>query len=123
MLDVDNDGYPPDINGTQYTSSGTSVRERRTLVKQNDCYDSNSNAHPGQYQFFTAHRGDGSYDYDCDGTTAFQYGESNCTDILMPNGYEGFNPMVSSCGSYGTYWVVDSWGTCVNTLWQQQRCR
>ncbi|MCK6526919.1 putative metal-binding motif-containing protein [Myxococcota bacterium] len=32
-----------------------------------DCYDFNGDAHPGQLAYFNAHRGDGSWDYDCDG--------------------------------------------------------
>ena len=32
-----------------------------------DCYDANANAHPGQTGFFPDHRGDLSFDYDCDG--------------------------------------------------------
>jgi len=31
-----------------------------------DCYDKNANAKPGQTSYFPAHRGDNSYDYDCD---------------------------------------------------------
>ncbi len=34
-----------------------------------DCYDGNANAFPGSTYFGTSHRGDGSYDYDCDGAT------------------------------------------------------
>ena len=37
-------------------------------VSSTDCYDSNANAKPGQTQYFSAHRGDGSYDYNCDGS-------------------------------------------------------
>ena len=32
-----------------------------------DCYDGSANAYPGQPVFFAGHRGDGSFDYDCDG--------------------------------------------------------
>jgi len=33
-----------------------------------DCYDSNANARPNQTAYFTVHRGDGSFDYNCNGT-------------------------------------------------------
>jgi hypothetical protein len=32
-----------------------------------DCYDANAKAYPGQRGQFRTHRGDGSFDYDCDG--------------------------------------------------------
>ena len=32
-----------------------------------DCYDRNAKAHPGQTDAFATDRGDGSFDYDCDG--------------------------------------------------------
>lgn len=38
-----------------------------------DCYDDNKLAYPGQTQFFTFHRGDGSYDYDCSGSEEQRY--------------------------------------------------
>ena len=46
----------------------------------NDCYDSNANAKVGQTNYFTAHRGDGSFDYNCNGTVEKQSvtGNSGC---------------------------------------------
>jgi len=35
--------------------------------KTGDCYDQNPQAKPGQGAWFKTHRGDGSFDYDCDG--------------------------------------------------------
>src|SRR3989338_6320021 len=32
-----------------------------------DCYDSNANAYSGQPEWFETHRGDGNFDYNCDG--------------------------------------------------------
>ncbi len=32
-----------------------------------DCYDKNRRARPGQRDYYAVHRGDGSFDYDCDG--------------------------------------------------------
>ncbi len=32
-----------------------------------DCYDDNSDVNPKQRRYFHVHRGDGSFDYDCDG--------------------------------------------------------
>ena len=74
-----------DLDGDTYTSGTTQVCSGASLPAYNqttspyrsapsataDCYDVNStggaNAHPGQIAFFTVNRGDGSFDYNCDG--------------------------------------------------------
>ncbi len=38
-----------------------------------DCYDMNPSVFPGQLAFFTANRGDGGYDYDCNGNDEIQF--------------------------------------------------
>ena len=78
-------GYP-DLDADTYTTAGTNICSGASLPAYNqttfpyrsaasataDCYDVNStggvNAKPGQTAFFTVNRGDGSYDYNCDGT-------------------------------------------------------
>jgi hypothetical protein len=67
-LDKDGDGYgasgasdklscsnvpPAPLNGKSFKTTKT------------DCYDANVEAFPGQTKFFNKHRGDGSFDYDC----------------------------------------------------------
>lgn len=72
MADSDSDGYP--ANSTQYTGSASGRRRRSVLTSYTtDCYDSNSNAKPGQSSYFTTHRGDGSFDYNCDGSQTKRY--------------------------------------------------
>jgi hypothetical protein len=56
------------------------------VTNADDCYDANTSAKPGQTAFFATHRGDGSFDYDCNGGSEKQY--ANVT---------GF-----SCGKCGT---------------------
>lgn len=47
-----------------------------------DCYDSNAQAVYGQTAFFTTNRGDGSFDYDCSGTTtANTTGAQYCASV------------------------------------------
>lgn len=59
--DADGDGYGnPGVTG----ACGAGY-----VANNTDCYDSNANAHPGQASFFSINRGDGSYDYDCNGST------------------------------------------------------
>jgi hypothetical protein len=38
-----------------------------------DCYDMNAAAVPGQSSYFDMDRGDGSFDYDCDGTEELRW--------------------------------------------------
>jgi len=37
------------------------------VLDNTDCFDENADAQPGQTGFFTAERGDGRFDYNCDG--------------------------------------------------------
>lgn len=43
------------------------------VADKTDCYDGNPNAKPGQTQWFPTHRGDNSFDYNCDGTQERYY--------------------------------------------------
>lgn len=94
LNDDDNDGYPfPNdnsfsacagnpvlVSGRQYWvgPSGTAdfISDNDCIGQQGnrcpniDCYDQNANARPGQLSYFTVSRGDGSFDYDCSGTTS-----------------------------------------------------
>lgn len=63
-----------DYDGYGYGSYQTCVGDWVSYVANNsDCYDSNYNARPGQTQCFSSHRGDGSFDYNCDGSTSLMY--------------------------------------------------
>ncbi len=64
VRDNDGDGYG-NMND-QIVGSATGY-VARALKCAYDCYDANANAYPGQANYFTTHRGDGSFDYDCDG--------------------------------------------------------
>lgn len=113
-IDADGDGYAP--NSVVYTSSSSTwaghVRTNSALGT-NDCYDGNANAHPGQTSYFTTNRGDGSYDYNCDGSQSKEYTSTSafcaicayeppCT--LTAVGHTGWTASTApSCGSSGTY--------------------
>ncbi len=43
-----------------------------TAYGGNDCYDTSNSVHPGTTWWFSTHRGDGSFDYDCDGVITYQ---------------------------------------------------
>ena len=83
-----------------------------TGIDSTDCYDSNASAHPGQTAYFTADRGDGSYDYNCDGSDDKQYQDvsGGCAwDMIYIscecNG-EGWESSVPRCGS-SDLWIDD----------------
>lgn len=136
--DLDHDGYnastvatecvgsgPATINGRDYwddtTNSSGWLDSSQKLG--NDCYDSNESAYTGQTAYFTAHRGDNSFDYNCDSAETKQYntanqdcegtceaGEGECTasGINAPLGWDDAAP---ACGVADTYFIGNE-GTC-----------
>jgi hypothetical protein len=106
--DKDGDGYgasgpvdklscsnvaPPQINGKSFRTN------------KSDCFDGNANAFPGQTKYFTTHRGDGSFDYDCNVALSYEvpvstvvackdcgypgvFGCTNCSGTSMAMGLE-----------------------------------
>lgn len=63
--DADGDGFgdPDDCVEVCWAE----VVEGYVFDNDQDCYDDNADAKPGQTAFFEEDRGDGSFDYDCDG--------------------------------------------------------
>ncbi len=73
--DEDGDGYFR--QGTFYfatiiNSSGMET----TQYNGNDCYDSNIRAYPGEPFYYNIQRGDGSFDYNCDGQITYEIQQS-----------------------------------------------
>ncbi|MEX0932980.1 MAG: hypothetical protein WDZ77_02690 [Candidatus Pacearchaeota archaeon] len=121
--DTDGDGYAP--SGTLKTSSSNAVRAKDALGT-NDCYDSNANAKPGQTSWFTAHRGDTSYDYNCDSSATKRWTatDASCSSCFWNNvdslcdiglvGSIGWTSSTSpSCGSSGTYISATGGSGCI----------
>lgn len=81
--DYDGDGYDSDqcVTGT-------------------DCYDNNANAHPGQTSYFSTDRGDGSYDYNCDGSQT-KHDPILCDSLNF--GWSSIEGVIPSCGATGNY--------------------
>ncbi|MEM4368407.1 MAG: leucine-rich repeat domain-containing protein [Candidatus Anstonellales archaeon] len=86
--DNDADGYGGTFYGSYCSSPGPQY-----VTLSGDCYDYNSNARPNQSNYFTSNRGDGSFDYDCDGSVinnggSFRYtcyfDGSNCLFYSSP---------------------------------------
>ena len=70
-VDSDGDGYAP--------SSGSKTCRASAALAGTDCYDSNVNVYPGQTAYFSAHRGDSSFDYDCSGDLSYDISCIVCT--------------------------------------------
>ncbi|HAA58732.1 MAG TPA: hypothetical protein DCE42_28480 [Myxococcales bacterium] len=92
-----------------------------------DCYDNNKNVHPGQFNFFTVHRGDGSFDYDCDGAATKRFAKvGSCLGCSSPNFDQGFAVTVPACGTNGN-WITScrfDVGKCYPlTAAKAQECR
>jgi len=60
-----------DADGDGFGNPKKSVRACKAppgfVNNAKDCYDKNRRVRPGQRDYFAVHRGDGSFDYDCDG--------------------------------------------------------
>ncbi len=69
-FDEDGDGYGTERRGRRTPAARTLCRPEgsHTATQAGDCYDRNADVHPRASEYYEVHRGDGSYDYNCDGT-------------------------------------------------------
>ncbi|MFA5886362.1 MAG: hypothetical protein WC863_01125 [Patescibacteria group bacterium] len=75
-VDGDGDHYAPNDTRLAYSDPSNPpnvgyVRQMSLAASTTDCYDSNANAKPGQTAYFLTQRGDGSFDYDCNGALGY----------------------------------------------------
>lgn len=75
-LDADSDGH-----GDPATAVTACTAPAGYIDVAGDCYDGNAEARPGQTSRFSVHRGDGSFDYDCDGTAEPSAGFATCPQL------------------------------------------
>jgi len=67
-LDGDHDGF-----GAAAYRETACTAPSGFVADATDCYDGNRDAHPGQLEWFSIDRGDGSFDYDCSGSAELRY--------------------------------------------------
>jgi hypothetical protein len=122
-VDGDGDGY-----GSPVTECVCAPGSRHSN-RGDDCYDQNSAVWPGQLGWYSIHRGDGSYDYDCNSVDERQNNETGFCDwpCEIFNGFDdGWTSGVPSCGQYGD-WLSDcslDWFSCDETKDRRlQTCR
>lgn len=121
--DGDNNGYSTSVSAQVASESqpASNYVRRKNLIGFGDCYDENASVKPGQTTYFSSHRGDGSYDYDCSGgeekkwmsITSCSCSKYSCTSGI---GWAGSVPV---CGSSGTYYTNTGCGYEMRT----QLCR
>lgn len=111
--DEDGDGYG--VRGAKecWCEAGAAPWTGRN---PDDCYDKNARAYPGANAFVGVHRGDGKFDYNCDGAEEKEFSGrfSSCRWTFAPfsckvNG-KGWKSSEPRCGSAGTY-IGDCDGT------------
>jgi hypothetical protein len=111
--DGDGDGY-----GTTTSRCYCAPTGYYTSTLSTDCYDSLANAttarnaYPSQRSYFTSHRGDSSYDYDCDGVQERQYVDVfecaiGCTIGTTTDGWASSVPACGSSAQFRSGCVID----------------
>ncbi len=110
--DADGDGY-----GNPSVTQSSCTQPAGYVANNTDCYDGNILAHPGQTNYYTTNRGDGSFDYDCNGTWDQDPGMACLTSLPAPicsspnnypNGTAGYVSSIPACGQYGTWRICCS---------------
>jgi hypothetical protein len=111
--DYDNDGYGDATLTECWCSAGGSSGEF-DATNGNDCYDGNSQANPQQTGWFDTHRGDGSFDYNCDLNETRLYTTQGSCDSWYEPPYgdctidtAGWDGPVPACGASG-YYIQDN---------------
>ncbi len=100
--DYDDDGYGSTISVCACAAYGD-----YTSTLDTDCYDDSASVNPTHTSFHPTHRGDGSYDYNCDDAEERQWTDTSdeCAFFAdfgcsSSNGWDGGVP---TCGTTGTW--------------------
>ena len=113
--DVDNDGW-----GVGDAICMCAPADPRDARQGGDCFDGNGAAHPGQGGWFNGHRGDGSFDYNCDGQQQRRWPTDAGTCRFFGDfcdggdGYEGGAP---GCGGHRN-WISDCYYSTSGWPWE-----
>jgi hypothetical protein len=107
-VDADLDGF-----GGGAARCTCSAQGQYTAPTGGDCYDASNSVYPGQNGWFGVDRGDGSFDYNCDGASERRYdAQSVCNTnnfvvaLLCDQPRDGWIGAVPSCGRTDE-WVTD----------------
>jgi hypothetical protein len=132
-VDADDDGYRPSSAATTLSADMTCTGAGVATAAEptGDCYDLNASARPNQTGYFSGDRGDGSFDYDCNGAPEKQWTAiASCLDVGPGNcllQQAGWWNIVPACGDTDGLWVtvcIPSMFTCGGGgEYRTQRCR
>jgi hypothetical protein len=101
-LDADGDGY-----GSADAACYCSPTGDYSSTLPTDCYDGNASAYPGAGGWYSTHRGDGSYDWNCDGSQEYEYTAiGSCGGWPGCGRSSGWSGSVAACGTTGS-WLDD----------------
>lgn len=133
-VDADGDGHRPDDASTAQSPAldCSAPGVAGAAAPTDDCLDSNPDVFPGQTQFFKVDRGDGSFDYDCNGAEEKRYTEghtcyaaqTSAACMAAKTGWQSVNP-VPGCGSSEIFAMACVWSGSCNVLPEnrKQTCR
>ena len=100
------------------------------VENDDDCYDDNAAAKPGQTGYFSVDRGDGSFDYDCSSAVESSTPIGNCsyngTDCGFSPGWDGSAPACGTSGDVMDACLMVCIGLCIcepSTGSQANECR
>jgi len=123
-LDEDDDGYGVNDSICACEETGDYRADNN-----DDCYDDNDDAYPSATGWQADDRGDGSFDYNCDGNQERRYtGSYSCSIDLLSlscSDSDGFSGATPSCGDDGN-WQENGCSTiCVlpTSYTRTQQCR
>ena len=123
--------YYRDVDGDGYGGSDAACYCEPTLdytsTLATDCYDGNADAYPGAGGWYSTHRGDGSYDWNCDGSQEQEYtAVGSCGSWPSCGVSAGWGSGVASCGTTGS-WLndcdIDFLYCSTDHEAREQRCR
>ena len=121
--DYDGDGYGSSSVAGKCLCSKSSYY---TSAYNTDCYDYNTSANPAATSYSTSSRGDGSFDYNCDGSQSKYWTSSGgCGSWPGCSATTGWASSVASCGSSASYVTSCSldWFNCAeSTSTYIQKC-
>ena len=95
--DGDNDGWGSDWDKKCLCGPDEVYDE----LNGGDCYDLNWQANPGQTGWFKEHRGDGSFDYNCDGQQTLFWPDLSACNYSCPTVSVGWMYVTPLCGTNG----------------------
>ena len=121
--DADGDGY-----GSADAACYCEPTGEYSSTLSTDCYDGNADAYPGAAGWYGSDRGDGSYDWNCDGSQEKEYtAEGDCSSWPSCGTTEGWRDGVAACGTSAS-WLADCdteilFSCSSDSEAREQRCR